>query len=193
VSTHAISAPARSRPTGWWGVVLLIVTEATLFALLVAVYFYLRFSTAGAWPPGRSAPSILEPLLATLVLASSSLPLAIAASAAKQGRPRGLRMALVSALALGIAFLAFEWVLIDDSLGRLRPSDDAYGSIFYTLLGAHYAHTVAAVLAGLWTLLRVRLMTSERHLTLQVTALYWHFVNAVAVVVFLCLYLSPRA
>jgi len=38
----------------------------------------------------------------------------------------------------------------------------------------------------------VRRFTSTRHLTLQVTALYWYFVNVVAVVVFLTLYLAPR-
>ena len=38
---------ADGAPSGWWGMVLLIATEATLFLLLIATYFYLRFKTGG--------------------------------------------------------------------------------------------------------------------------------------------------
>ena len=63
--------------------VLLIATEATLFALLLAAYFYLRFTAEGAWPPdGLADPKIGQPLLATLVLVASRRAVAWAASAA---------------------------------------------------------------------------------------------------------------
>ena len=47
----AAEVPA-GRPTGWWGMVMFITTEATLFAALVASYFYLRFQSTPDWPPG---------------------------------------------------------------------------------------------------------------------------------------------
>ena len=56
----------------------------------------------------------------------------------------------------------------------------------------HYVHVAAGLLGVAWALLRSSRFTPERHLTLQVTALYWHFVNVVAIFVFLTLYIAPR-
>ena len=59
----AAEAPA-GRPTGWWGMVMFITTEATLFAALVASYFYLRFQSTPDWPLGDiKAPELPLPLL----------------------------------------------------------------------------------------------------------------------------------
>src|SRR5712671_4968770 len=200
MTTAAVTAPERgsatgplSRPTGWWGIVLVIATEATLFLLLVATYFYLRVETAGPWPPAPHAdPKIVRPLIATLVLVAGSVPIALAGRSARLGRNRGVRASLVAALACDVAFLVFQAVLVHDSLAKFRPQDDAYSSIYYTLIGVHYVHVAIGALVALWALTRVRRFTSTRHLTLQVTALYWYFVNVVAVVVFLTLYLAPR-
>jgi heme/copper-type cytochrome/quinol oxidase subunit 3 len=173
--------------------VLLIATEATLFLLLVAAYFYLRFYTEGSWPPAPlSDPKISNPALATLVLVASTVPIALAGRAARQGRLVLIRLALVAALVLGIGFLVFQGVLVHEQLAKFKPQENAYASIYYTLIGTHYAHAVAGVLLGLWALVRSRLMKPERHLTLEVTALYWYFVNAVALLVFVTLYLAPR-
>lgn len=174
--------------------VLLIATEATLFLLLVSTYFYLRHEAHGPWPPAPlTDPKYVKPLVAMVVLVASSVPMVVATRAARNGRFATVRTALSVALLLAIAFLAFEWVLVSDSLDTFRPQDNAYGSIYYTLIGVHYAHTVAGALAVEWTILRSRRFTTEHHLTLRVVALYWHFVNVIAVVVFLTLYVVPRA
>jgi heme/copper-type cytochrome/quinol oxidase subunit 3 len=186
-------APPGPRPNGWWGMVLLIATEATLFALLLATYFYLRTRSSIDWPPGRlSDPKILKPLLATIVLVVSSVPLAVASAAAERLRPGATRLGLLVGICLGVAFLIFQYVLVQDSLDKFRPRDGAYGSIFYALVGLHAAHVAAGVLLALWALARSIRFDRTAILTVRVTALYWHFVNVIAVVVFLTLYLSPR-
>jgi cytochrome c oxidase subunit III len=186
-------APPGARPNGWWGMVLLIATEATLFALLLATYFYLRTRTSGGWPPDRlSDPKILKPLLATIILVLSSAPLALAGTAAERLRPSAARLGLLVGVGLGVAFLIFQYLLVQDSLDKFRPGKDAYGSIFYTLIGLHAAHVAAGVLFALWALARSIRFDRTAILTVRVTTLYWHFVNVVAVVVFLTLYLSPR-
>jgi len=186
-------APPGARPNGWWGMVLLIATEATLFALLVATYFYLRFRTQGGWPPdGLADPKIVKPMIATAILVLSSAPLALASRAVWELRPSVARLGLAGGIGLGVAFLIFQYLLVQASLAPFRPGKDAYGSIFYTLIGLHAAHVVVGVLLASWALVRTLRFDRTAVLTVRVTTLYWHFVNVVAVVIFLTLYLAPR-
>ena len=186
-------APPSVRPTGWWGMVILIATEATLFAILISTYFYLRFTSHGAWPPHPlSDPKIVKPLIATLILVASSVPAALSTRALRDGRVARMRIALLAAVALGIVFLILQRQLVDSSLETFRPGDHAYGSIFYTLIGLHAAHVVFGVLLAAFAVLRTVRLDRTASVTVRVTALYVHFVNVVAALVFLVLYLSPR-
>ena len=69
---------------------------------------------------------------------------------------------------------------------------DAYGSIFYTLTGVHFAHVAAGVLLAAWALVRSLRFDRTAVLTVRVTALYWIFLALVGIAVFLALYLGPR-
>jgi heme/copper-type cytochrome/quinol oxidase subunit 3 len=182
-----------ARPTGWWGMVLLIATEATLFALLLATYFYLRFETVGGWPPdGITDPTILKPLLATLILLAAVVPFAVASAAADRLRPPVVQLTLACGIVLGVGFLVFQYVLVQESLDRFRPETNAYGSIFYALVGLHFVHVAVGGLLALWALARTSRFDRTAIVTVRVTALYWYFLAVVAAVVFLTLYLSPR-
>lgn len=186
-------APPSPRSSAWWGMVLLLATETTLFALLLAAYFYLRFRSTQGWPPdGISDPAILKPLLATLILVVAIVPFAGAAAAAARLRPAAARLWLLAGAVLGVGFLVFQYVLVDESLDRFRPEDDAYGSIVYTLIGLHFVHVAIGVLLALWALVRASRFDRTALVTVRVIALYWYFLAAVAMLVFLTLYLSPR-
>ena len=92
---------------------------------------------------------------------------------------------------LGVVFLALQAYLIDQTRGDAPPRGSAYGSIVATLSEVHWAHVAAGVLLAAWALLRLR--RSEPHGALvSVTALYWHFLNAVAIVVAVTLILGAR-
>jgi heme/copper-type cytochrome/quinol oxidase subunit 3 len=186
-------APPPARSSGWWGMVLLIATEATLFTVLIAAYFYLRFRTPGAWPPGRLGdPRIVKPLITTLILVASSAPIALATSAIGRRDVGRLRIGLLVAVVLDVVFLILQRQLVDSSLQTFHPGDAAYGSIFYTLIGLHAAHVALGVLLGAWAVLRTIRFDRTAIVTVRVVALYLHFVNVLAAVVFLVLYLSPR-
>ena len=74
MSVAAMPARPSGRPLGWWGMVFVIATEATLFAVLLASYFYLRFKSPGAWPPdGIADPKLLKPAVMTAPPDTSSL------------------------------------------------------------------------------------------------------------------------
>lgn len=179
------------RPNGWWGMLMLIATEASLFGTLIATYFYLRFQ-APDWPPGEIAdPKVLRPLVFTAILVFTSVPMWVATQAAKADR-RGLLWAnLLAALAIGALYLWFQADLLRENAAHFTPRTDAYGSIYYTLQVAHALHVFAGLLLNGWLLSKIwRRVTVYRLFGVQAVALYWHFVNALAVAVVLTI-LSP--
>jgi cytochrome c oxidase subunit III len=188
VSSAAASAHTRrSSPPGWWGMVAFVATEATLFGALLGSYAYLRFNTP-SWPPdGIPEPKVVVPLVLAGVLAATSVPMALASSAAKAGLAR--RAWTMIALALVVQSAVFG-VLIHElarDLDRFAPQRDAYASIYYTLLGADHAHIAVGLLLNAWLVLRLATgLTRYRVVAVRSIALYWHAVNVITVLVTAC-------
>lgn len=185
--TARLVSRARDLPPGWWGMLLLIATETTLFGSLIATYFFLRVSQR-TWPmDGIRAPEVLTPTLLTAALVATSVPMALSASAAIGGRARRAWWLALLAVAVQCAYLAWQSVLYLDSLRTFKPSRDAYASIYYTLLGTHDLHVLVGILLVAWVLARLLTgrLTPYRVTTVRVVAWYWHFVNAMAVLVLL--------
>jgi heme/copper-type cytochrome/quinol oxidase subunit 3 len=135
---------------------MLVAAEATLFGCLIGTYFYLRFS-ARHWPPdGIGKPSVTVPLVLSLVLVASVVPLR-----------RGGRLGIALALVLQAGYFAYAVHDFADHLRSFTPQTDAYGSIYYVLLGADHAHVAVGLLFDLWLLARYR------PLTLRVITVYW--------------------
>ena len=185
-----------ARSFGWWGMVWLIATEATLFASLLASYFYLRFRHGVAWPPdGLPVPELELPIIMSVILLSSSIPVHLAEAGIKKGRQSVLRWGLFAGFVLGATFLvltvAVEW---PETLHHFTPRTNVYGSLFFTITGFHAAHVLVGLGMNLWTQIRARqgAFDAERHVTVQNFTMYWHFVDVVWVFVFATLYLSVR-
>lgn len=190
-----VASGFRGRPVEWWAMLLLIVTELTLFATLLASYFFVRFETSGGWPPdGIREPALGLVLQMTLVLLTSSLPMWLAEQGARKGAQGQLRLGLLLAFLLGAAFLGAQAFEYTEKLKEFTPQDNAYGSLFFTITGLHGAHVAAGMLLILWTLGRALrgAYTPERHIAVQTTALYWHFVDGAWVVIMFTLYVSPH-
>jgi heme/copper-type cytochrome/quinol oxidase subunit 3 len=82
------------------------------------------------------------------------------------------------------SYLAVQIVSYIDELGKYQPADNAYASIYFSLLGAHHAHVVLGLALNLWLLVRLAGgLTPYRVTAVRATALYWYVVNAVAIVV----------
>ena len=191
-STHATSSVAASYaarrraalPNGWWGAALLVATEAALFGSVIATYYYLRFNTP-AWPPaGVKPPDVALPLALAGALVATSIPLLFASWAANRGRAGPAAGLLLVAIAVQAAYLAVQIALFKRDLGDFSPRDSAYGSIYFTMLGLHHLHVLLGVLLELGIAARLAGgLTSYRIVGVRVVALYWHFVNAMAVLV----------
>jgi heme/copper-type cytochrome/quinol oxidase subunit 3 len=191
----ATAAP-RSASNAWWGMVTLVATEATLFAVFIASYFYLRWHTPGSWPPdGLKDPKLLVPAVMTVILVSSSFPVYWAERGIRHGRQLQLRVGLAITILLGATFLALQsWEYTEIARKEYTPRTDAYGSIFFTITGAHGAHVAVGLLLLLWALVMAWRghYDIHRHQGVQLAALYWHFVDVAWLVIFLSLYVTPR-
>jgi cytochrome c oxidase subunit 3 len=174
------------------GMYCLIAAEAAIFVIFVVAYlFYLGKSVSGP------TPSILAlPVFISVCLLSSSLSIHFAVRSLRSGRVTLFLLWWVLTLLLGAIFLggtAREWrhLIADEGL---RIDTNLFGTTYYSLVGLHALHvTVGLLLIGtvaVFTFLRqVRAQHAGR---LEVLSLYWHFVDAVWVVVFTVVYVIGR-
>jgi len=84
------------------------------------------------------------------------------------------------------------YTLLDFEALRFGWGDHAYGSIYYTIIGLHALHVLVGLLFSLVVQLKVSIgrIDRDRHVTLDVFSLYWHFVDVVWIFVFSSLFLS---
>lgn len=175
------------------GIAGLIVTESALFAIFVVAYlFYIGKSLIGPYPQ-----EVLElPVLATISLLSSSGTIMVAERALGQGRVGAFGLWWAVTISLGGFFLgatAIEWYGLIYEHG-LTISTNLFGTTFYSLVGFHALHvTVGLSMLTLVLVLAVRgSVTSEHAERIGVLGWYWHFVDAVWVVVFTVVYVIGR-
>lgn len=173
-----------AKPNGWWGMVVFVATEATLFGTLIGSYFDLRFRTH-PWPPaGVPDPKVALPLIVLGVLVATSIPVQLASVWARSGRIGATQLALLAAIAIQTVYLALQIHLYVADLHKFTPQDNAYGSIYFTMVGAHHAHVLVGILLEAWFVLRLfGGVTRYRAVGVQATAFYWHAVNVLAVAV----------
>jgi cytochrome c oxidase subunit III len=179
---------------GWWAMVLVCATEASLFAYFIASYFYLGVSNP-SWPPaGFELPKLEKPLIMTALLISSSVVLIIAEKLRAHGRRAAYRMGTLVTVLLGAGFLVLQALEYREKLRTMSPMSNAYASTFYTITGFHGVHVAFGLLLLLYTLLRDSLgrIEPERPIVVKVSSLYWHFVDVVWLAILTSLYLSPR-
>ena len=175
------------------GMYALIAAESAIFTIFVVAYlFYIGKSLSGPMPREVLSP----PIFYTVCLLSSSLTIHIATKALREGRVRSFGVWLLLTIALGAIFLygtASEWHRLIYKNG-LTISTNLFGTTYFSLVGLHGFHVIvglvclcivmAFTLSGL-----VRQEYAER---VEVLSMYWHFVDAVWIVVFTVVYVIGR-
>ncbi|HYE34088.1 cytochrome c oxidase subunit 3 [Methylocaldum sp.] len=178
-----------SRSLMWWGTLGIIAIEGTVFALVLASYFYLRQRTA-EWPPGGlPAPKLLWDTLNTLVLLVSLVPNYWTDGAAKRHDLRAVRIGLPVCLGFAIVFLiirAFEFGALN-----IRWDNNAYGSIVWIILGLHTVH-LAIDAAVLTVLMFTGPLEGRRFSDVSDNAFYWYFVVLAWIPLYAVVYSGPR-
>jgi heme/copper-type cytochrome/quinol oxidase subunit 3 len=188
----AVDRARVAQPSGWWGMVLFLCSEATLFGTLIGSYFYLNFGVH-RWPPaGITPPEIPGPAVSTGFLVATIPLMVLAAAAARRGRRWSAVRWITSAFVIQTAYLAAQILLIRHDLLDFTPQGTAYGSIYFTLLIADHAHVLLGLLLNGVVLYKVARhgLTNYWLIGVRGLALYWYVVVAITVVVLFTV-LSP--
>ena len=171
------------------GMLLFVASEAIFFLMLVLAYVNFHKIT------GATAASQLDPVktgLFSIALFSSSFTMWLAEIARKKENTALVKLWLFTTIALGVIFLAGQGVEYARLLmNKITISRDLFGSTFFTLTGFHGLHVfIGLILLLLLFGLAVAGRKEEpTHVGLQSVAIYWHFVDAVWLVVFSVVYL----
>ena len=194
VPIHTAPLPIGSidkRASGWFGMLMLIMTEAALFIYLLFSYYYFYVQYGHEWLPAELPKFRLSVPNTVILLASSGT-----AWLAEQGIHRGdrfrLALGLAATLLLGIVFMGIQGLEWGEKPFGMATS--AYGSMYFTLTGFHMAHVAAGLImlgfVMLWALLGY--FDRERNAAVTIAAAYWHFVDAVWLTLFFTIYITPR-
>jgi cytochrome c oxidase subunit 3 len=182
-----------SKKLGMW---LFIVSDTLTFSALLISYAYCRLFTPD-WPrPFEIWPAIAKSSLMTLILLSSSLTMVLAVAAAYRGQVKKATNLLIATIVCGLAFVAIhatEWVtLIHEGVTPWKnpwnQSAPLFGGFFFGLTGLHMLHVTIGVvyLASICWGFNKGKWTAEH---VEVSGLYWHFVDLVWMFIFPMLYL----
>jgi cytochrome c oxidase subunit 3 len=181
--------PSRGRV----GMACMILTESALFSIFVVAYlYYIGKSVTGPYPK-----DVLDvPTLATVALLSSSISITLAVRALRAGQIGAFNAWWLLTIALGAFFLGATAVEWDGLIYRhnLTIWTNLFGTTYYTLVGFHAGHvTVGLLLLSLVLLLSVGGSVRPAHAErVEVLSWYWHFVDAVWIVVFTTVYVIGR-
>ena len=184
----------------WWGNLLLLFIETTMFALLLAGYFFVR-QNFDQWPPPRADGYLLVqnpvPLLGiatvNMVLLMISLIPAIWMDRACLRKHTGaVKVALLMVIAFGVIAIVLRFY--EFPALQFKWNENAYGSIVWTLLGLHTLHlmTDAYDTAVLAVLLVTGPLEGKRFGDVAENALYWNFVVIAWVPIYAIIYIAPR-
>ena len=167
-------------------------SECMFFGSLIATYLvYYGQSLPGTPTPGEIL-DIPTTSVSTFVLLMSSLMMVMAYSSISRGDVRNFRIWILCTALLGATFLGFQtFEFTEFAREGLTPKTNLFGTTFFTLTGFHGAHVTVGViwLLSLFGYSFKGDLTQEGGLSVDIAALYWHFVDVVWIVIFTVIYL----
>ena len=176
---------------------LFLGSDCLFFAALISTYLIYRGqSLVGPFP--EDVFSIPVTSVSTFALLMSSMSMVLAYSAINRGDMKAFRIWLLSTCMLGATFLGFQvFEFYDISEHGLTPRTNLFGTTFFVLTGFHGAHVTVGVIWLLsifgYSLIggkkAERILTDREALSVDLAALYWHFVDIVWIVIFAVVYL----
>lgn len=179
-----------SKKLGMW---LFILSDAITFSALVIAYSYTRVASTD-WPRPFPSSSILNATVMTVVLLSSSLTMVLGVRAAKLSQRSGVVKWLLATAAGGVLFDILhirEWLgLIEEGVRLFKNpwGTPMFGAAFFTLTGLHMTHvTIGVVYLTVVAIGFARGKYSSEDV--EVSGLYWHFVDLVWMFIFPLVYL----
>lgn len=195
---------ARQHATARLGMWVFLGSESLLFAGLFALYAAYRFAYPVEFHQASAHANLVIGTVNTYVLLTSSLTVALAIHATRQGNRRRTVALLVATIALGLVFDVLKTVEYAGHIAEgLSPGPYydfselpshgvvLYVTLYYLLTGLHALHVTGGVVVLIWLALRARRgdFTPESHIALELGGLYWHLVDLVWIFLWPLLYL----
>ena len=187
-AAHYTSTGLDNKKLAFWA---FIGSECLLFGSLISTYLvYKGRSVSGPTP--HEILNIPVTSVSTFDLLMSSLAMVLALAAVSRGDKLWARFWLGTTAFLGLVFLGFQYYEFTSFVREgLTIKTNLFGSTFFTLTGTHGAHVAVGVLLLLTLLVRSfqGKLGPEKAINVEVTGLYWHFVDVVWIVIFTVVYL----
>jgi cytochrome c oxidase subunit 3 len=185
-------SPEQTLETAKLGIWCFLATEVLLFGGLFTAYTVFRISAPEMFHTEYLKLNRLFGAVNTVVLICSSLTVALGIAAIRQGKERMLKVCLTLTLLLAAAFLGVKYAEYSEHihLGEL-PGTNNFFALYYMMTGLHAIHVFAGM-AALFAMLVMACrgkFSAEYHNPVEITGLYWHFVDLVWIYLFPMLYL----
>jgi len=193
-----------------WGKLMMwifLLSDTFIFSIFLTGYMSVRMTATAEWPPtsevfslminGHHVPLLLIAIM-TFILITSSGTMAMAVNYAYQGNKKRVFWLMIATAILGASFVgmqAFEWtkLIVDEGV---RPwsnpmGAEQFGASFFMITGFHGLHVTAGVIYLTIIANRVRkgYYDNKGYHIVEITGLYWHFVDLVWVFIFAFFYL----
>ncbi|MCB1070604.1 MAG: cytochrome c oxidase subunit 3 family protein [Verrucomicrobia bacterium] len=204
---HQFDDVEQQRQASTMGIWLFLITEVMFFGGLFTGYIVYRGMYPEAWKLGSHELNILLGAINTAVLILSSLTMALSVHAAQLGEQKKLSRNLLATIGLGGVFLVIKAFEYKAKFGHhLVPGEhfhfegpfsnqvQLFYSFYFTMTGMHAIHMVIGIgiLFWLWAQSRKGKFHKDYYNPVEVTGLYWHFVDLVWIFLFPLLYLIGR-
>lgn len=192
---------------GMW---VFLATEVLFFGGLFLAYLVYRYSYPQEFGEASRTLDLFWGATNTVVLISSSLTMAMAVAAAREGNRMGTVLFLVVTMLLGAAFLGVKALEYGRKIaehhvpgpgftfleGKHPEQEHAeiFFSLYFVMTGLHALHMIA----GLGVLAVIAILATRRHFSagystpVELSGLYWHFVDIIWIFLFPLLYLISR-
>jgi cytochrome c oxidase subunit III len=183
----------------WWGNNFLLAIETSMFAILIATYFYLR-QNFSLWPPPlatlnaplRPLPDLTYGTANTILLLLGCIPMVLADVSARRNNRRLAQVGLVICLLCGVAAMVLR--SFEFSAVYFRWDSNAYGSAVWFLLGMHMLHllvlTSETILLAVWILTRE--FDMKHRVDIVTVGVYWYWVVGIWLLIYAVVYFTPR-
>jgi len=190
---------------GMW---LFLITEVLFFGGLFLAYMLYRVWYPVAWAEASRELDIVLGAFNTAVLIGSSLTMAFAVRSAQTGKQRATVIWILLTMALGLVFLIVKYFEYKEKFehhhvpgpnfvfeGPQAGPAQIYFSLYFLMTGLHATHMIIGffIMAVIAWMAHKKRFTPEWYTPVEITGLYWHFVDIVWIFLFPLLYLVDRA
>ena len=205
---HHFDDLAQQKEAATLGMWVFLVTEVMFFGGLFAAYSIYRNWYPEAFAAASHSLDITLGAANTAVLITSSLTMGLAVHASQTGERKLLMLFLVATMVLGTVFLGIKAVEYAEKFTEhhvpgpsfhfeeeaLSANAQIFFSLYFVMTGLHALHMIIGLGIMTWMLVWAwnGTVTKEYASPIEISGLYWHFVDIVWIFLFPLLYLIGR-